>query len=313
MASRGLCVASEYAITTPKPPPLRQIPADPCNGCGPLQSAGDGVKPRHCPMFSAFLTGQDPTPVNRRVVGSNPTGGADVSPEPTGVSDPPPGGPACSAKPVSGTLPDNEGLPRCPARGPPSRPTAITSPAARPSSPVRDDRRRLPRRLPRAVWSEESRAAYPRDSLPTTPRHPGRPPPRSRRPRSQRTTPWRPDRRVPTARPDAIPPGRRTPGVRAQGVPVRPGAAGRPVPRPPRRRVWPARPQGVPAGGLAAGWCRKRVNKQVGRVKRVFAWGVEEQVVPEPVYAALLLVKGLRSGRSNARETATSGRPTRPW
>lgn len=58
---------------------------------------------------------------------------------------------------------------------------------------------------------------------------------------------------------------------------------------------------------VAKGWCRSRVNKQVGRVRRVFKWAVSEQLVDQGVWAALKLVDGLRRKRSPARETAPVG------
>ncbi len=51
------------------------------------------------------------------------------------------------------------------------------------------------------------------------------------------------------------------------------------------------------------GWCRKTVNKHVGRVKRMFAWGTERELVTGSVYHALLAVKGLRRGRTAAKES----------
>jgi integrase len=52
------------------------------------------------------------------------------------------------------------------------------------------------------------------------------------------------------------------------------------------------------------GWCRRNVNQQVGRVRRVFKWGVENELVPPPVLVALKAVGGLQAGRSAAKETA---------
>jgi len=51
------------------------------------------------------------------------------------------------------------------------------------------------------------------------------------------------------------------------------------------------------------GLARKCINKLVGRVKRVFAWAVEEELLPVAVHAALMRVKGLKKGKSAARET----------
>jgi integrase len=51
------------------------------------------------------------------------------------------------------------------------------------------------------------------------------------------------------------------------------------------------------------GLARKCINKLVGRVKRMFAWAVEEEFLPVEVHAALVRVKGLKRGKSAARET----------
>jgi integrase len=50
------------------------------------------------------------------------------------------------------------------------------------------------------------------------------------------------------------------------------------------------------------GLARRHINKQVGRIKRMFSWAVEEELVPSRVYRALSRVAGLRKGRSTARE-----------
>jgi integrase len=51
------------------------------------------------------------------------------------------------------------------------------------------------------------------------------------------------------------------------------------------------------------GLCRTEINKRVGRVKRVFAWGVENELIPASVFHGLQAVKGLARGRSEARES----------
>jgi integrase len=51
-------------------------------------------------------------------------------------------------------------------------------------------------------------------------------------------------------------------------------------------------------------WCRKTVNARVERVRRIFKWGVSEELVPPTVYQALATVSGLQRGRTTARETA---------
>lgn len=50
-------------------------------------------------------------------------------------------------------------------------------------------------------------------------------------------------------------------------------------------------------------WSRGFVNSQMGKVRRAFKWGVSQELIKQEVYASLLLVEGLRKGRSAARET----------
>jgi integrase len=56
------------------------------------------------------------------------------------------------------------------------------------------------------------------------------------------------------------------------------------------------------------GWSRTYINEQVRRIKQVFDWGVSEELYPASVADALKYVKGLRKGRSPARET----KPVKP-
>jgi integrase len=65
----------------------------------------------------------------------------------------------------------------------------------------------------------------------------------------------------------------------------------------------PAALEAVQRRMVDLGWARGTVNKQVGRVRRVFRWGVAKQLVPPGVLAALEAVAPLRKGRSAARET----------
>ena len=51
------------------------------------------------------------------------------------------------------------------------------------------------------------------------------------------------------------------------------------------------------------GWCRNNANRAIGRLKSVFKWGVENEIVPPHVYQALAVVAGLRRGKTEARET----------
>lgn len=55
---------------------------------------------------------------------------------------------------------------------------------------------------------------------------------------------------------------------------------------------------------IADKFCRNEINKRVGRVKRLFAWGVENELIPPRVAHGLQCVKGLARGRTEARESA---------
>lgn len=59
---------------------------------------------------------------------------------------------------------------------------------------------------------------------------------------------------------------------------------------------------------VAMGWSRHYTNAQVGRLRRMFKWGVEQEMVPASILHALQAVAGLKRGRTEARETA----PVRP-
>jgi len=58
----------------------------------------------------------------------------------------------------------------------------------------------------------------------------------------------------------------------------------------------------------ASGRCRRYCNHIVDQIKRIFKWGVAQQLVPETVYRAIQTVPGLRKGRSPAPERP----PVRP-
>lgn len=49
-------------------------------------------------------------------------------------------------------------------------------------------------------------------------------------------------------------------------------------------------------------WSRKSINARVERVRRIFRWGVAEELVSPLVYQALSAVAGLQRGRTAARE-----------
>jgi integrase len=55
-------------------------------------------------------------------------------------------------------------------------------------------------------------------------------------------------------------------------------------------------------------WTRGYINSCVGCIKRMFKWGVENELVPPGVYHGLQAVAGLKKGRSDAREST----PIRP-
>ena len=50
-------------------------------------------------------------------------------------------------------------------------------------------------------------------------------------------------------------------------------------------------------------WCRNYVNSQVNRIKRMFGYAAEEDLIPGTVYHSLLAVKGLRKGTPGVRES----------
>ena len=59
---------------------------------------------------------------------------------------------------------------------------------------------------------------------------------------------------------------------------------------------------------ITQGLCRTSINRRVGRLKHVFKWAAENELVPPAVYHGLQAVAGLKAGRSDARESA----PVRP-
>jgi len=50
-------------------------------------------------------------------------------------------------------------------------------------------------------------------------------------------------------------------------------------------------------------WSREYVNEAVSRIRRIFRWGVENELVPVAVLQALKAVPGLAVGKTKARET----------
>jgi len=58
---------------------------------------------------------------------------------------------------------------------------------------------------------------------------------------------------------------------------------------------------------VTAGITRRSVNNQMGRTKRMFRWGVENELVPPSVYHGLQAVGGLRKGRTSAPDREPIG------
>jgi integrase len=54
---------------------------------------------------------------------------------------------------------------------------------------------------------------------------------------------------------------------------------------------------------IEKGWCRKGINQGIGRIKRMFRWATENELIPSSVYHGLQAVSGLRIGRSEAPES----------
>ncbi len=55
---------------------------------------------------------------------------------------------------------------------------------------------------------------------------------------------------------------------------------------------------------IKRGNSRKYINKNIGRIRRMFKWGVAKQLVPVEVYQALMTMDGLKKGKTLARELA---------
>jgi integrase len=54
---------------------------------------------------------------------------------------------------------------------------------------------------------------------------------------------------------------------------------------------------------VSADQCRSYINMNLGRLRRLFKWGVSEQLLPPHVYEAIKTVEGPRKGRTEARES----------
>jgi integrase len=54
---------------------------------------------------------------------------------------------------------------------------------------------------------------------------------------------------------------------------------------------------------IELGWCRKLINQQIGRIKRVFKWATSRELIEGKNLPKLLAVAGLQAGRSAAKDT----------
>jgi integrase len=54
---------------------------------------------------------------------------------------------------------------------------------------------------------------------------------------------------------------------------------------------------------IGKGWSRHYINSQIGRIRRMFKWGVANEKVSAAVFQSLQAVEGLRQGKTEARET----------
>ena len=72
----------------------------------------------------------------------------------------------------------------------------------------------------------------------------------------------------------------------------------------PANGVTPATIDGLRQKWIKAGNSRKFINQTVGRIVRMFKWGVSRSLVDVAAWQRLTALAGLRSGRSKARETA---------
>ena len=54
---------------------------------------------------------------------------------------------------------------------------------------------------------------------------------------------------------------------------------------------------------VESGWSRMYINRQVSRVKSVFRWATEEELIASDIFHGLSAVRGLQRGRTEAHET----------
>ncbi len=57
---------------------------------------------------------------------------------------------------------------------------------------------------------------------------------------------------------------------------------------------------------IAAGYCRTKINQYVGRIRRIWKWGVAREMVAASTWHALTAVEGLRRGQAKDRPKVTT-------
>lgn len=73
--------------------------------------------------------------------------------------------------------------------------------------------------------------------------------------------------------------------------------------RHPARDFGPTALQCVRQKMIEAGWASGTINSHVSRIRRMFRWGVAQELIPPTSIHSLIAVDGLRAGRTEARET----------
>ncbi len=54
---------------------------------------------------------------------------------------------------------------------------------------------------------------------------------------------------------------------------------------------------------IEKGWCRSNINKSIDRVRRMFKWASEQELIPPRIFHELKCVSGLKAGE----EVVTAG------
>jgi integrase len=75
----------------------------------------------------------------------------------------------------------------------------------------------------------------------------------------------------------------------------------------PAREFGPKKLKQVQQAMIELSWSRRYINKATGIIKRCFAWCASEELIPAEASNGLIPVKGLKKGRTAAREKPTIG------